>query len=252
MRSILDLLRSALLWLSGGLTFVVLSWLLAASSYIVNRRILNRLMYYYARAVLFAVRWRLVKRGEEHLRNLSGAVILVGNHVNLIDPFVIKAGLDVDFYPLELIDHFRWPVYGRLIRALGHIPIRHGGGVSNAGSLNEAVARLQQGDNILMLPEGHRTRDGKLGVFHRGAFKLAFSAGASIVPFSMQGLYALQQRGSPVLRSGTVIVQIHHPLHPRDFADPEALLDAVRAVIAGDLESEACAGLVNLCTAQTL
>ena len=69
-----------------------------------------------------------------------------------------------------------WLSGGRLRRLVCRglveiVPVRRGGGGS--ADLEAAATALRQGRAVVVFPEGTRSRDGVLGGFHRGAFRLA-------------------------------------------------------------------------------
>jgi membrane protein YqaA with SNARE-associated domain len=53
------------------------------------------------------------------------------------------------------------------------------------------VSLLREGRSVVVLPEGTRSRDGQLGDFHAGAFRLAAAAGVPVIPVGLVGTAAL-------------------------------------------------------------
>jgi 1-acyl-sn-glycerol-3-phosphate acyltransferase len=88
-------------------------------------------------------------------------------------------------------------------------PVRRSGGGS--ADLASAGALIAAGRDVIVFPEGTRSRDGSVGSFHSGAARLADAAGAPIVPVGIRGTGALL----PVhgrLRRTRVIVRIGAPV----------------------------------------
>jgi 1-acyl-sn-glycerol-3-phosphate acyltransferase len=137
-----------------------------------------------------------------------------------------------------LAEHFRWPLYGWIIRRLGHIPIERERPFRAVGSLSAAAKALQNGVSLIMFPEGTRTRDGKLLPFKRGAFHLAQTAGVDIVPVVQSGSFALNNKFEGRLWPGEVRVTILPPIHYFEFAimDSRQLRDMVRERMQEALE----------------
>jgi 1-acyl-sn-glycerol-3-phosphate acyltransferase len=98
-----------------------------------------------------------------------------------------------------------------------------------------AQRALEQGSCLVIFPEGTRSRDGSLLPFKKGPFFLAMESGAPVVPVSIVGTTRLLPKGSVGLKSGTVTVTFHAPLHPVDYASKEDLMEAVREAIASGL-----------------
>ncbi len=162
---------------------------------------------------------------------IGAPVIIMANHVNIFDGFLLRGGLPLAFRAVELDRHFAWPVYGTAMRLHGNIPIPHGSPRAALGSLQKAMRVLAEGTPLVVLPEGHRTRDGRLQRFMLGPFRLAREAGATIVPVYLDGAFERQQTGSLLVQPGTVYLRIGEPI-PADVVrslDERSLRDRVRA-----------------------
>jgi 1-acyl-sn-glycerol-3-phosphate acyltransferase len=225
----IDRLRSWLLWswgvlLFGVMGFVMLFWLIFFKPERYDPW-MRQACRWFLRSL--GVRLRLVDHGG---RQAGSVYLFLANHVNTLDPFVFKAALPQSFRAMELADHFRWPLYGWLIRRLGHIPIERERPFRAMGSLAAAIKALQNGASLLLFPEGTRTRDGKLLPFKRGAFHLAQTAGVDIVPVLQSGSFALNNKIDTRLRPGEVKIEILPPLRYVEFAmmDSRQLREMVR------------------------
>jgi len=156
---------------------------------------------------------RLQVEGKEHL-DFDQTYLLMGNHQSLFDLFVIPAAIPLVFTGVEAARHFKIPVWGFLIRKWGCIPIQRGNLEQARKSLDLAKQTLESGLSIAILPEGHRTRTGKMGPFKKGPFHLAKATAAPLVPFGISGLYDFQQKGGLVITPGEVTVRIGPPIPP--------------------------------------
>lgn len=159
--------------------------------------------------------------------------ILMGNHQSLFDVFVVPVAIPFPFVGVEADYHFRWPVWGWLIKAWGNIPIHRESRREALASIREAEDRLRQGVSIGILPEGHRTRDGKLGRFKKGPFHMALNTRAPILPFGIRGLFEYCPKGSCRLKPGKVQVSIGVPIPFNVYGamDVDSLKEYVRREI---------------------
>jgi 1-acyl-sn-glycerol-3-phosphate acyltransferase len=89
-------------------------------------------------------------------------------------------------------------------------PVRRGGGSTD---LMAAASYLAAGHDVIIYPEGTRSRDGATGVFRSGAARLAQAAGVPLVPVGILGTRSLLPPGGRLHRS-SVSVQIGRPLGP--------------------------------------
>ena len=114
--------------------------------------------------------------------------LFMANHVNIFDGFILYGHIPHFIRGVELEDHFSWPVWGTITRRMGNIPISHKNTVEALKSLDTAQTALSMGTSIAILPDGHRTRDGKLQHFMRGPFMRAKNAEVDIKPIGMKCL----------------------------------------------------------------
>lgn len=164
---------------------------------------------------IFGIRVRT--RGATRLEQdsaLQGPLVIVANHVNIFDGFVLRGSLPaaLRIRALELESHFSWPVYGTAMRLYGNIPVPHNSPREAARSLCRARRALASGTSLLVLPEGHRTRTGRLQRFMSGPFRLAREAGVPILPVVMAGMFQRQRVGYPRVHPGTVTLRVGTPV----------------------------------------
>lgn len=158
--------------------------------------------------------------------------IIVANHVNIFDGFVLRGRLpqSIPIRAMELLSHFSWPLYGTAMRLYGNIPVPHNAPRVALRSIARARRVLAQGVSILMLPEGHRTRTGRMQRFMRGPFKLARDAGVPILPVVMVGAYERQRVGHPRITPGRVEVRVGKAVTVNEIRrlDERALRETIR------------------------
>ena len=102
-------------------------------------------------------------------------------------------------------------------------------------SMRQAEKVMGRGLNLMVFPEGTRSRDGRLLPFKKGPFYLAMDSGIPVVPVTILGSEKLMPKGSMLIRPGTVRLVFHRPISPKQFADKEQVIAAVRREIASEL-----------------
>jgi len=138
---------------------------------------------WFARVVLFTfARWTVT--GREHLP-AEGPLILVANHVHLLDPPLVGASATRRVRPMAKSELFETPLFGGYLRAYGGFPVRRFS--ADTGALRAARNYLREGDAVLMFPEGTRSRDGVLRSALSGAGMVALMTGAPVVPVAITG-----------------------------------------------------------------
>ncbi len=100
--------------------------------------------------------------------------IFICNHVNLFDPFVIYCAIPQFVRGFELESHFRIPVYGWMMGRFGNIPVPDKPSREGLTRMTKMAKRaLDSGISLIAFPEAARTRDGRMGEFKSGVFRLA-------------------------------------------------------------------------------
>jgi len=160
--------------------------------------------------------------------------LLMMNHVNILDAFVFYRSFPGKARGIEEESHFDWPVYGWVIRRMGQIPVNRKSGIKAMESLRRAAELIRQKKDysFMVLPEGTRTRDGKLGPFKKGGFLLALETGLEILPLVQKGAYRINRRHSMLIRPGRVEFLIEKPIALAGYSKENMaqLMDKVRGV----------------------
>lgn len=114
----------------------------------------------------------------------SGPVVIVPNHKSFWDPFFVALVLPRPVRAMGKAEHFEGPM-AKVFLGLGSFPVRRG--ASDQDALDTARAVLENGDTLLLFPEGTRVRGEGLGEPKRGAARLAIEAHAPLVPVTITG-----------------------------------------------------------------
>jgi 1-acyl-sn-glycerol-3-phosphate acyltransferase len=154
---------------------------------------------------------RVEVHGLERL-DPSGRYVFCFNHVSLLDTPVIVQSVPYHARSYQDRAHFRIPVYGSFCRLLGQIPVERDNPELNERAHSRALEMLRGGDSFAVFPEGHRTRDGRLGAFYPGAFRLALEAQVPIAPVVMKGLRNCCPADGWRIRPGCVEVLFGDPI----------------------------------------
>jgi len=159
--------------------------------------------------------------------------IFMPNHVSFIDVPLFGAYLPFYANALEAESHFKWKIYGKLIKAYQQIPVRRENPKSSIKSYEIAKERLKIGRSIIVFPEGHRTEDGKLKNFKKLPFAFAKDAGVDIVPVGLSGVQALSPKGTIWVKPTKVTIRYGKIIKYEDLKNMEIeeLMEKVRTEI---------------------
>ena len=139
--------------------------------------------------------------------------IYVANHQSVIDILSI-----IMLSPKLLLLTNKWvwnsPLFGYVVRLAGYYPIFEGA----EPGIEVLKAKIEAGYSIAIFPEGTRSKDGKIGRFHKGAFYLAQQLELDIVPVILHGTGNCIAKGSFTMRDATMTIKV---LKRIKFNDPD-------------------------------
>jgi 1-acyl-sn-glycerol-3-phosphate acyltransferase len=125
------------------------------------------------------------------------------------------------------------PFMGWHLKRSGHIPVDRERPREAMRSLDAAAQKIRAGSSVVLFPEGHRSRNGKMGPFKSGSFYLAIQAGVPVIPITLNGTRAVLKPDTYHVRAGPTEMIVHPAIPTRGLAlrDVDALCGKVRAQI---------------------
>ncbi|GAB4086082.1 lysophospholipid acyltransferase family protein [Myceligenerans cantabricum] len=178
------------------------------------------MFYWVMKHVLVGPWLRLAYRpwveGREHVPR-RGAAILAGNHLAVIDSFLLPLMVPRQVKFLAKSDYFTGRgLKGRItawfMSGIGTIPIDRSGGAASEAAISTGLRVLSQGDLLGIYPEGTRSPDGRLYKAKTGVARMALEAGVPVVPVVMVGTDQAQPVGRTVPRFMPLGARFGEPL----------------------------------------
>ncbi len=200
--------------------------------------------FFLCRMLIPATRWHI---GPE-VRKIAGAIVLC-NHLSYLDAIFL-----ISLFPRHTTiakDRlFAIPLFGKMMSLAGYIPSSGGGryGMLLIDSLENIRRHLAEGGNVIVFPEGSRSRDGGVGPLHKGVFKIARYCRAPIVLLGIENTEKLFPPGRfrfNTCRPHTIVLKQLACLRPdyggEQFSLPDLMAD-VRERLAAHAAKESFDG----------
>lgn len=173
----------------------------------------------------------------EGLENIpkTGPVIMVGNHLSVVDSFFLPLMTDRRIYFLAKSDYFTgkglkgWFVRNFML-GVGQIPINRSGGSASEASLQAGLGVLAKGNVLGIYPEGTRSPDGNLYRGRTGIARLILESGATVVPAVMIDTDKAMPIGAKLPRIRRIGTLIGKPLNFDRFAGMTADRFVLRSI----------------------
>jgi 1-acyl-sn-glycerol-3-phosphate acyltransferase len=190
----------------------------------------------------FYVRNRVV--GGEVFDTLAHPVIFVANHSSHLDTPTILRALPPKWRSRTAVaaaaDYFykkRWKANGVAL-LFNTVPLGRQGGGLGSGATDHVDRLIDEDWNLVMFPEGTRSRDGEIGKVRSGAAVIAAQHGIDIVPIYISGTHEAMPPGRNwpqripsrfLSRRHEVEVRFGAPIRPRSAEGRHEVMDEVLA-----------------------
>lgn len=154
--------------------------------------------------------FRTEYHGVENIPRV-GPVILTPNHVAYLDPFWIGCAVPRPIFFMTWGKPFQVAALRPLLWFFHCFPVNHDI-FADKGALRKAQELLEQGNALMIFPEGGRCVSGTIDAFKPGAFRLAIKMGIPIVPVTLSGAHEVWPLARKYPRPGKLKVFFHPPL----------------------------------------
>jgi len=164
------------------------------------------------------------------------AAMFVANHCSWQDiPYL---GSTIGWRNYKMVakqELLKVPILGGSIKAGGHVIVDRSSRKSQLMTLKKGIKCLKDGMHLCTFPEGTRSKDGRLLKFRNGAFKMAYKAGAPVIPVSIVHASTVQPKNwvMPNRTAKDVKVVVHEPIESEGKTEEELAKQVREAIISG-------------------
>jgi 1-acyl-sn-glycerol-3-phosphate acyltransferase len=201
-------------------------------------RVVNRtVLVWWARFNSFMVPMWVTVIGRDNIKK-NQSYVVVSNHQSLIDSLVLVGWLRIELKWVMKNELRKFPVFGYAAEKGGQILIDRSNPKAAYESLRNAKDKTEGGTSIVVVPEGTRSRTGKLGEFKKGAFWLAQNINLPILPITLINTRNILPPDTLDLFPGRAVMKIHQPVDIADYGEGslDRLISDVRSIIQMGLD----------------
>lgn len=159
--------------------------------------------------------------------------VMMSNHQSLADILVIYS-LFKHFRWTSKIENFKLPFVGWVLTFNRSVKIFRGAGDAYRKFIKQTKKALEQNNSVMIFPEGTRSKDGNMGRFKEGSFKLAHEMKIDILPLVLDGTSkAIPKSGWKLTGRERMMLKVLDPLPYEQFRDltPAQTADMVHEII---------------------
>ena len=160
-------------------------------------------------SLVYHIRFNLKFEGKENIPK-DGGYIFASNHRCYEDPVLISFPARVPFAYMAKEELFKKNfAFTALIKAFGAFPVVRGSG--DFSVIDESIKRLNKGYNLVIFPEGTRSKDGKVGKGKTGVALIAAKAQVPVIPVG------ISFKGSKLKFRSKLIVRFGKQISPEEL-----------------------------------
>ena len=208
------------------------------STKLVGNKLVDRIAYQIVRFIVttFCRVWcRMTVEGRENVP-AEGIFILAPTHRSILDTPIASGVTRRRMRFMGADKYWKNKPFGRLLTALGGFPVSRG--TADREALKRSIAVLQEGQPLVLFPEGERKAGPIVQPLFDGATYIAVKAGVPIIPVGIGGSERAMPKGAKFIRPSKLHVVVGEPIQASTEAtSPKDQRDAARQLTV-DLHAE--------------
>lgn len=201
--------------------------------------------------------WKVLKTAQKHTNDLlkitkmnlvieglenipDEPVVYMGNHQSYIDIYAIMNTLNRKLTVIGKMELLKIPI----IRTLGHeirvLYLDRSNPREGLKTIIEAINRINnENQDVLIFPEGTRSKSHAMGEFHKGSFRIAQKTNAPIIPMVVNDAYKVFEETYRVVPNRKVSLKFLPPVYMKDLSADEVkrIDDIVKEKIQIELDN---------------
>lgn len=167
----------------------------------------------------------------------EGSMLFMSNHQSNFDILLLLAYIPVSKGFVAKSELEKFPFVNSWMKRIHCLFMDRKDIKQSAQIIVEGIKQLKSGINMVIFPEGTRSKTGRLGEFKAGSFKLATKSKRPLVPVTIDGTRNVMEANNYVIKNKTINLYIHKPIDTTALTKEEIaeLPSNVKAIIEKNL-----------------
>lgn len=205
----------------------------------------SRVKKYYGKFVLWLVNAKVEVEYEDeeeflNLKESKEPVVVVANHQSFVDIPLILGYVDLNLGFVAKEEIRKWGIFNLWMDRAQCVFLDRSNSKKALDSFKKAIEFIKNGKSICIFPEGTRTKDGTIGEFKKGSFKLALEPKVKILPVTIDGTFFIMNKNNFFVNRGkTAKLKISKTINLKEIERYRHvnINDFVKKIISENLKS---------------
>lgn len=158
--------------------------------------------------------------GLENLPDCKG-ILFVSNHQSNMDIPLLISQLPMSKGFIAKKELSKIPLLSNWMTLIHCLYMDRSDMKQSAKIIIEGIKNLKAGINMVVFPEGTRSKGGPVHEFKAGSFRLATKSKAVVVPLTIDGTFKLMEANGNRIKGADVNLYIHKPIVTADLSKEE-------------------------------
>jgi 1-acyl-sn-glycerol-3-phosphate acyltransferase len=186
--------------------------------------------------LIYKIVYNLSYEGLENIPK-EGGYIYASNHRSYADPVLITLPVRKRFAYMAKEELFHQNIFFTgIIKMMGAFPVVRGSG--DMSVIETSIEKLKSGRNLVIFPEGTRSKDGKVGKGKTGVAMIAAMAGADVIPVGIIFEGKLKFRSKVTVKFGKPVrageIAVSEKPAPRELkAVKQIIMQSITELVEG-------------------
>jgi 1-acyl-sn-glycerol-3-phosphate acyltransferase len=174
--------------------------------------------------------------GKENLSQ-DETYLIVSNHQGNFDIPILMGYLGQKLSFISKVEVKKIPVVPMWMEHMNCIFMDRTNRRQSIEAIYQGAKNLQEGNNVVIFPEGTRSKGEPMGAFKKGSFKIAAKSRTPILPVTIDGSFKAMEANNNLIRPAEVHLTISPPLY-NHIENPDMDVAELSELVKSQIETK--------------